>query len=44
LGDVRFDLALNNVFDETYYTREFDDFSVLPGEPRQVSLRVSRQF
>jgi iron complex outermembrane receptor protein len=44
LADVRFDLALSNVFDEAYYTREFDDFSVLPGEPRQVSLRVSRQF
>ncbi|MBX9746167.1 MAG: TonB-dependent receptor [Hyphomonadaceae bacterium] len=41
---VRFDLALRNLFDATYYTREFNDFSVFPGEPRQVSLRVSGAF
>jgi iron complex outermembrane receptor protein len=44
LDEIRFDLAFTNVFDETYYTREFNDFSVLPGEPQQVSLRISRQF
>lgn len=38
---LRFDLALRNLFDKTYYTKEFNDFSVFPGEPRQVSLRVS---
>ncbi|NWG55057.1 MAG: TonB-dependent receptor [Hydrogenophilaceae bacterium] len=43
-GEVRFDLAFINVFDETYYTREFNDFSVLPGEPEQASLRISRRF
>lgn len=44
LGDVRFDLALTSILDETYYTRESNDFSVLPGEPRQLSLRISRHF
>ncbi len=43
-NDVRFDLAVSNVFDETYYTREFNDFSVMPGEPLQASLRVSKNF
>lgn len=44
LDEVRFDFVLSNALDEAYYTREFNDFSVLPGEPQQVSLRVSRQF
>lgn len=44
IAGVKFDLALRNLFDKTYYTREFNDFSVFPGEPRQVSLRASRDF
>jgi iron complex outermembrane receptor protein len=44
LDNTRFDLAVTNIFDETYFTREFNNTSVFPGEPRQVSLRVSQAF
>jgi outer membrane receptor for ferric coprogen and ferric-rhodotorulic acid len=44
ISKVRVDLALRNLFDETYYTREFNDFSVFPGEPRQFSARLSGNF
>ncbi|HBS32350.1 MAG TPA: hypothetical protein DEA40_11505 [Parvularcula sp.] len=44
LSKFRIDLALRNLFDETYYTREFNDFSVFPGEPRQFSARLSGNF
>ncbi len=43
-GKVRLDLAITNVTDETYYTREFSDFSVFPGEPTQASLRLTADF
>lgn len=41
---ARLDLSLTNVTDELYYTRDFNNFSVIPGEPRQVSLRVTASF
>jgi iron complex outermembrane receptor protein len=44
LGDVRIDLTISNVTDERYFTREFNDFSVFPGEPRQAILRLRRDF
>jgi iron complex outermembrane receptor protein len=43
-GAARLDLAITNVTDETYYTREFNDFSVFPGEPLQASLRLTADF
>lgn len=43
-GSARLDLAITNVTDETYYTREFNDFSVFPGEPLQASLRLTADF
>jgi iron complex outermembrane receptor protein len=43
-GVARLDLAITNVTDETYYTREFNDFSVFPGEPLQASLRLTADF
>jgi iron complex outermembrane receptor protein len=44
IAKVRVDFALRNLFDETYYSREFNDFSVFPGEPRQFSARLSGNF
>jgi iron complex outermembrane receptor protein len=51
LGPVRVEAALTNVFDETYYfTDNASRYSlgtedrVLPGEPRNVSLRLSYHF
>ncbi len=44
LGETRIELAITNLFDERYYTREFNDFSVFPGEPLQANLRVTRDF
>jgi iron complex outermembrane recepter protein len=43
-GSARLDLSVANVTDETYYTREFNDFSVFPGEPLQASLRLTADF
>jgi len=43
-GSARLDLSVTNVTDETYYTREFNDFSVFPGEPLQASLRLTADF
>jgi outer membrane receptor protein involved in Fe transport len=43
-GAARLDLSITNVTDETYYTREFNDFSVFPGEPLQASLRLTADF
>lgn len=44
IAGVRIDLALTNVTDERYFTREFNDFSVFPGEPRQATIRLRRDF
>ena len=38
---LRLDLSLSNLADEVYYTRDFNNFSVIPGVPRQVSLRLT---
>ncbi len=43
-GAARLELSITNVTDETYYTREFNDFSVFPGEPLQASLRLTADF
>jgi outer membrane receptor protein involved in Fe transport len=43
-GKARLDVAVTNVTDETYYTREFNDFSVFPGEPTQASVRLTADF
>ena len=44
LGATRVDLALNNLFDKTYFTASGNAFAVYPGDPRQVSVRLARQF
>jgi iron complex outermembrane recepter protein len=44
LGKTRLDLSVTNLFDEEYYTREFNDFSVFPGDPLAVNFRVSQSF
>ncbi|WP_066549120.1 MULTISPECIES: TonB-dependent receptor [unclassified Sphingomonas] len=43
-GKTRFDMSLTNLFDARYFAREFNEFSVLPGEPFQASLRVTQAF
>ena len=44
IGKTRLDLSVTNLFDEDYYTREFNDFSVFPGDPLAVNFRVSQSF
>jgi TonB-dependent siderophore receptor len=51
IGSVRIDATLTNVFDKTYYFSDnLSRYSlgtedrVLPGEPRTLSIRVSRSF
>jgi iron complex outermembrane receptor protein len=41
---ARLDLFVVNVTDKTYFTRDFNDFSVIPGDPRQVILRLTMNF
>lgn len=44
INETQLDLSLINLFDERYFTREFNDFSVLPGEPRQFTARITQSF
>jgi outer membrane receptor protein involved in Fe transport len=44
IGKTRLDLLVSNVFDEDYYTREVNDYSVFPGDPLMVNFRVSQSF
>ena len=44
IDKTRMDLSVTNVFDEEYYTREFNDYSVFPGDPLAVNFRVSQSF
>lgn len=43
-GPWSFGLTVNNLLDKRYYTASGNVFSVLPGDPRHASLRVSRRF
>ena len=42
--DWSFGLTVNNLFDRRYYTASGNTFSVLPGDPRHVALRVTYAF
>lgn len=44
LGVFTVDLAVNNLFDERYFTASGNAFAVYPGDPRTVSLRVGVNF
>lgn len=44
LGALAIDLAINNLFDERYFTASGNAFAVYPGDPRTISLRVGVNF
>ena len=44
LGAFAVDLAVNNLFDERYFTASGNAFAVYPGDPRTISLRVGVNF
>jgi iron complex outermembrane receptor protein len=41
---ARLDLSVANATNKTYFTRDFNNFSVIPGDPRQVNLRLTVDF
>lgn len=41
---TRLDLSITNVTGKTYFTRDFNDYSVIPGDPRQINLRLTKNF
>jgi iron complex outermembrane receptor protein len=41
---ARFDLNVRNVADRTYYTKDFGSYDVIPGEPREISGRMTYRF
>lgn len=41
---ARLDLSVANAADKTYFTRDFNNFSVIPGDPRQANLRLTVDF
>ncbi len=43
-GKLAVDLAINNLFDERYFTGSGNTFAVYPGDPRTISLRVGVNF
>ena len=44
LGSTRVELLVNNLLDEVYFTASGNGFAVIPGDPRQVTLRVRHTF
>lgn len=44
VGSTRVELLVNNLLDEVYYTASGNAFAVIPGDPRQVTLRVRHAF
>lgn len=44
LGALSFDIAVNNVLDERYFTASGNTFAVYPGDPRTFTLRVGVNF
>lgn len=43
-GETRIELLVNNLLDEVYYTASGNGFAVVPGDPRQVTLRLHHSF
>lgn len=43
-GSVRLDALLYNLFDERYFSASGNAFTVIPGDPRSVSLRASMRW
>lgn len=43
-GRARLDVNVENIANKVYYTRDFTNYSVIPGEPRQVSARMTYRF
>jgi predicted porin len=43
-GHARIDANLGNIANKTYYLRDFNNFSVISGEPRQFDARITYQF
>lgn len=41
---LRYQLHLNNLFDETYYTASYSDLWIQPGDPLNASLSVQLKF
>lgn len=44
IGRFSIDTALNNLFDERYFTASGNSFAVYPGDPRTLSLRLGVNF
>jgi iron complex outermembrane receptor protein len=44
LGRARFDLNVRNIANRVYYLKDFGSYDVIPGEPREISLRVTYRF
>lgn len=41
---ARFDLNVRNIANRTYYTKDFGSYDVIPGTPREFSLRMTYRF
>ena len=41
---LRYQLHLNNLFDETYYTASYSDLWIQPGDPLNASLSLQLKF
>lgn len=44
VGRARFDLNVRNIANRIYYLKDFGSYDVIPGEPREVSLRMTYRF
>ncbi len=44
VGACAMDIFLANLFDEHYYTASGNAFAVIPGDPRNVGVRISRHW
>jgi outer membrane receptor for ferric coprogen and ferric-rhodotorulic acid len=44
LSRARFDLNVRNVANRVYYAKDFGSYDVIPGEPREVSARMTYRF
>jgi iron complex outermembrane receptor protein len=44
VGRARFDLNVRNIANRIYYLKDFGSYDVIPGEPRELSLRMTYRF
>jgi len=44
LDSTRLELLVNNLLDDVYFTASGNGFAVIPGDPRQVTLRLRHTF